>query len=62
MLREIHRILKPNGLVSISELAPDPDYPRRKTVKRWMADAGFVVQSEYGNWFVYQINFIKSRQ
>ncbi|MFX1318345.1 MAG: class I SAM-dependent methyltransferase [Promethearchaeota archaeon] len=59
-LREIWRILKPNGLVSLSELAPDPDYPRRKTEKRWAAEAGFELHSEFGNWFVYQLNFKKA--
>ena len=61
VLREIRRILKPNGIVSLSELAPDPDYPRRKTVKRWASEAGFKLHSEFGNWFVYQLNFIKER-
>jgi ubiquinone/menaquinone biosynthesis C-methylase UbiE len=60
VLREVRRILKPDGLLSLSELAPDPDYPRRKTVKRWAAEAGFRLHSEYGNWFVYQLNFVKS--
>jgi ubiquinone/menaquinone biosynthesis C-methylase UbiE len=60
VLREIRRILKPDGLLSLSELAPDPDYPRRKTVKRWASEAGFVLHSEYGNWFVYQLNFKKA--
>ncbi len=60
VLQEIYRILKPNGLLSISELAPDPDYPRRKTVKNWADNAGFVLYNEYGNWFVYQLNFRKS--
>ncbi len=59
VLREIHRILKPDGLVSLSELAPDPDYPRRKTVKQWADEAGFILHSEFGNWFVYQLNFKK---
>lgn len=35
VLRECHRILKPNGLVCLSELFWDPDYPRRETEKRW---------------------------
>jgi ubiquinone/menaquinone biosynthesis C-methylase UbiE len=60
VLREIRRILKPDGLVSLSELAPDPDYPRRKTEKRWAKEAGFELHSEFGNWFVYQLNFRKA--
>jgi len=61
VLREIQRILKPDGLVSLSELAPDPDYPRRKTEKRWAKEAGFELHSEFGNWFVYQLNFKKAK-
>ena len=34
VLRECHRILKPDGLVCLSELFPDPDYPRRNTEKQ----------------------------
>jgi ubiquinone/menaquinone biosynthesis C-methylase UbiE len=62
VLREIRRILKPDGLVSLSELAPDPDYPRRKTEKRWATEAGFELHSEFGNWFVYQLNFKKAKK
>ncbi len=61
VLREIWRILKPDGLVSLSELAPDPDYPRRKTEKRWAKEAGFELHSEFGNWLVYQLNFKKAK-
>ena len=59
VLREAYRILKPDGLVSLAELAPDPDYPLRRTVKRWAAEAGFELHSEYGNWFSSQLNFRK---
>lgn len=58
-LREIYRILKPEGLLSLSELFPDPDYPRRKTEKRWAEEAGFELLDEFGNWFVYQLIFAK---
>ncbi|MFW9986638.1 MAG: class I SAM-dependent methyltransferase [Candidatus Odinarchaeota archaeon] len=59
VLREVYRILKPDGLVSLAEFAPDPDYPLRRTVKRWATDAGLELHSEYGNWFSYQLNFKK---
>ena len=59
VLKEFHRILKPDGLVCLVELFPDPDYPRRKTEKRWADAAGFELQEEFGNWFIYQLNFRK---
>jgi ubiquinone/menaquinone biosynthesis C-methylase UbiE len=58
-LKEIRRILKPDGLVSLSEMLPDPDYPRRKTEIRWANEAGFELDEKFGNWFIYQLNFKK---
>lgn len=62
VLREFHRILKPDGLVCLCEMFPDPDYPRRKTEKRWAAEAGFELRQEFGNWFIYQLNFGKKSE
>jgi len=59
VLKEIKRILKPNGLISLSEMLPDPDYPRRKTEKKWAKEAGFELDEQFGNWFIYQLNFKK---
>jgi ubiquinone/menaquinone biosynthesis C-methylase UbiE len=59
VLRECRRILRPGGLVCLSELLPDPDYPLRRTEKRWAADAGLELDQEYGNFFVYQLHFRK---
>ncbi|MFW9943334.1 MAG: class I SAM-dependent methyltransferase [Candidatus Thorarchaeota archaeon] len=59
-LKEIKRVLKPNGLISLSEMLPDPDYPRRKTEKKWAKEAGFELDEQFGNWFIYQLNFKKS--
>ena len=59
VLREVKRILKPDGLLSLSELAIDPDYPLRRTVRQWATEAGFTIECEYGNWFTYQLNFRK---
>lgn len=61
-LREFHRILKSDGLVCLSELLPDPDYPLRRTEKRWAREAGFELKEEFGNLFVYQLNFKKKHQ
>ena len=59
VLRECYRILKPSGIVSLCELLIDPDYPRRKTEKRWAAEAGFELSEEFGNFLTYQLNFKK---
>jgi len=59
VLRECRRILRPGGLVCLSELLPDPDYPLRSTERRWAAEAALEVDVEYGNFFVYQLHFRK---
>lgn len=40
VLREFLRIPKPDGLVCLCEILPDPDYPLRRTELRW-ADEGW---------------------
>ena len=58
-LKEFKRILKPEGIISLCELFIDPDYPLRKTTKRWSKEAGLRLKEEFGNWFSYQLNFTK---
>jgi ubiquinone/menaquinone biosynthesis C-methylase UbiE len=59
VLRECRRVLRPGGLVCTSEILPDPDYPLRGTEKRWATEAGLELDSEFGNFFVYQLHFRK---
>ncbi len=59
VLKEFKRVLKPGGIISLCELFIDPDYPLRKTEKKWAKKAGLVLKEEYGNWFAYQLNFTK---
>lgn len=59
VLEEFKRVLKDDGIISLSELFPDPDYPRRKTERNWAQQAGLVLKEEFGNWFAYQLNFGK---
>ncbi|UCD83921.1 MAG: class I SAM-dependent methyltransferase [Deltaproteobacteria bacterium] len=59
VLCECRRILKPDGLISLCELFPDPDYPRRSTEKRWAEEAGLELRQQFGTWFTYQLNFGK---
>jgi ubiquinone/menaquinone biosynthesis C-methylase UbiE len=58
-LLELHRVLKPGGVLSISEEFLDPDYPLVRTVVRGAAEAGFELAERHGNWFVYTLNFRK---
>jgi len=56
-LIELKRVLKPNGIISFSELFLDPDYPLRRTEKKWAKEAGLVFIEGFGNFFSYQLNF-----
>jgi ubiquinone/menaquinone biosynthesis C-methylase UbiE len=56
-LLELHRVLKPNGVLSITEEFLDPDYPLARTTIRWAREAGFELAERHGNWFIYTLNF-----
>ena len=58
-LAELRRVLKPDGLLSITEEFLDPDYPLAQTTIRWAEKAGFELAERYGNWWVYTLNFRK---
>ena len=58
-LMELKRVLKPEGIISFSELFIDPDYPLRRTEKKWAKEAGLVFIEGFGNFFSYQLNFGK---
>jgi len=58
-LKELSRVLRPGGVLSISELLPDPDYPLRRTTIAWAGKSGFEPFQQFGNFFAYTINFKK---
>lgn len=58
-LRGIYGSLKPGGILSVTEIFPDPHYQTRATVRTLAEDAGFRVEREYGNWWSFTMNFVK---
>ena len=56
-LDELHRVLKPSGLLSITEEFPDPDYRFAFETIRSVEAAGFRLDQRYGNFWVYTVNF-----
>lgn len=58
-LAEAARILKPGGLLSVSELAGDPDYVRFDDLKRMAEGAGLRFEHRFGPRFAYTANFTK---
>ena len=59
-LRELNRVLKPNGLLCLVEFFLDPDYPLSRTEIGWAKDAGFMLDSKHGTWLIYYLIFSKS--
>ena len=53
------RLLKQDGVFAEAELLLDPDYPMRRTVKKWAKKAGFVFDKQIGNAFRYVLIFRK---
>jgi len=58
-LQEVKRVLKPGGILAVTELFPDPDYPWKSTTVKLGNGAGFVVDDVSGNFFNYTVRFRK---
>lgn len=50
-LAEFRRVLRQQGLLSISEQLPDPDFVTRKTLRRELSAAGFIEERTRGHFF-----------
>jgi len=52
-LREIRRVLKPDGRLIVGELFGDPHFTTRASLQRQAAEADLTLESHSGNWFAY---------
>jgi len=58
-LREVKRVLKPGGILAVTEYFPDPDYPFRSTVIKLGRREGFMLDDTQGNFWNYTVRFKK---
>lgn len=58
-LEEIFQGLKCGGILSVTEVVPDPHYITRKSVRDLCQSVGFVEQETFGNLLAFTINFSK---
>lgn len=55
-MREVHRVLRPGGLLSITEHLPDPDFRSLATVRALVTASGFAERDVCGGRWSYTIN------
>lgn len=58
-LREIYRALKPGGILSITELFPDPDMQTPGAIRRRAQETGFEVVGKLGSFPAFTMNLMK---
>ena len=58
-LREIKRVLKPGGILAVTEFLPDPDYPLSSTTIKICQREGFVHDGNLGNLWNYTVRLKK---
>jgi hypothetical protein len=56
-LAELHRVIKPGGVLSITEEFTDPDYRFPGETMRTVEAGGFFLERKRGNLWRYTINF-----
>lgn len=61
-LRELYRVLKPGGVLSVTEMLPDPDYSLPGTTAARCQRVGLQFSEKRGNLFYYTLNFVKPKE
>lgn len=59
-IQQCYAALKPNGILSITEIFPDPHYQFRTKVQRLAEAAGFHLKEMHGPWYFFTANFAKA--
>jgi ubiquinone/menaquinone biosynthesis C-methylase UbiE len=60
--REIHRALKPSGILSITEIVFDPHYQSRRLILQLASSLGFRETAFFGDRLAFTVHLEKSRQ
>jgi len=58
-LKEIYGALKPGGILSVTEVLPDPHYQSRRRVRRLAESVGLRFDELIGPWYAFTMNFVK---
>ena len=59
-LKEIRRVLRPDGLLSVTEMMDDPDFIPMPEMLRSIEAAGFELSAKHGGRFYYTVNARRS--
>jgi ubiquinone/menaquinone biosynthesis C-methylase UbiE len=58
-MSELHRVLKPNGILSLTHEFLDPDYLFPGETIKFVEPFGFRKTEQFGSWWLHTINFMK---
>lgn len=59
LIREIHRLLRTGGVLSVSEHLPDPDFVSSGKLRRLLENNNFCFQRRFGKSWAYTANYEK---